>query len=128
MDIELTQGANLLEVQQGAAQGVLAQSSLVDVEIIINRPVDIELLQGRSSIEVQQGGAQGVPGSAANSYTHTQTIAATVWTVAHNLNRKPSITVVNNLDQRIEPDVGYVDANVVQVTHGTEITGKVFCN
>jgi len=51
-----------------------------------------------------------------------------VWTVAHNLNRRPSITVVTNLDQRIEPDVTYVDANTVQITHAAAQIGKVYCN
>jgi len=80
---------------------------------------------------IDQGppGPQGPAGAAGGgTYTHTQSTALAVWTVAHNLNRRPSITVVTNLDQRIEPDVTYVDANTVQITHAAAQIGKVYCN
>ena len=73
-------------------------------------------------------GQQGPSGSTAASYTHTQSTALAIWTVAHNLNRKPSITVVDNLDARIEPDVTYLDANTVRITHAAALIGKVYCN
>ncbi len=75
-----------------------------------------------------EAGPQGIPGSAAATYTHLQTAALSIWTVPHNLGRKPSITVVDNLDQRIEPDVTYIDDNTVRITHGSALTGKVYCN
>lgn len=73
-------------------------------------------------------GVQGPPGASQASYTHTQSTALAIWTVAHNLNRRPSVTVVDNLDQRVEPDVAYVDANTVRVTHATPQVGKAYCN
>ena len=79
-------------------------------------------------IDVVSVAEQGPPGGSFASYTHTQASALAVWTVPHNLNRKPGVTVVDNLDQRIEPDVAYVDMNTVRVSHGTALTGKVYCN
>lgn len=72
-------------------------------------------------------GDQGPPG-AVSAYTHTQAIALAVWTVAHNLGRWPSVTVTDHLGRRIEPDVVYLSADLVQITHGTPLTGFAYCN
>ena len=66
------------------------------------------------------------PGGA--SYTHTQASPATVWTVPHNLGRYPSITVTDHLGNVVQPDVQYVSASIVQVTHGSAIAGFAYCN
>ena len=62
------------------------------------------------------------------SYTHTQSVAASVWTAPHNLGRWPSVSVVDNLGNQVEPDVFYVDANIVQIAHGAPMVGKAFFN
>ncbi|EZP56411.1 hypothetical protein [Delftia sp. RIT313] len=74
-------------------------------------------------------GPQGPPGGGAGAtYTHIQSAAAAVWTVAHNLGRYPSITVVDNLGGQLYPDVRYVDADIVQITHSVPLTGRAYCN
>lgn len=77
-------------------------------------------------------GLQGVPGPAGaaggGSYTHSQPLAALVWTVAHNLGRYPSVTAADNLGNVVTPDVAYIDMNIVRVTHGSALTGFVYCN
>lgn len=71
-------------------------------------------------------GLAGPPGG--TTYIHTQTIAAAVWTVAHNLGRRPSVAITDHLGNQIWPDVRWVDDNLVQVTHGTPLTGFAYCN
>ena len=66
------------------------------------------------------------PGGA--SYTHAQAAPSAVWTVPHNLGRYPSITVTDHFGNVVQPDVQYVSASIVQVTHGTPITGFAYCN
>lgn len=74
-------------------------------------------------------GPQGPPGGGAGAtYTHIQSVAAAVWTVAHNLGRHPSITVVDNLGGQFYPDVRYVDADIAQITHSVPLTGRAYCN
>jgi hypothetical protein len=64
----------------------------------------------------------------ATTYTWTQDTAAAVWTIPHNLNRRPSVTVVDTLGNVIVPDISYVDSNTVQVTHGAAYAGKAYLN
>ncbi|MES2948678.1 MAG: hypothetical protein V4858_09060 [Pseudomonadota bacterium] len=77
-------------------------------------------------------GPQGVPGTPGGAggatYTHTQSIALAVWTVAHNLGRFPSITITDPLGRVIVPDVEYLDNNLVQITHGLPLAGFAYCN
>ena len=71
-------------------------------------------------------GPPGAPGG--STYVHTQALAASVWTVAHNLARRPSVTVTDHLGVAVLADVSYLDNNLVQVTHSTAITGFAYCN
>ena len=72
---------------------------------------------------------ESATGSGGNvSYIHTQSVAASVWTAPHNLGRWPSVSVVDNLGNQVEPDVFYVDANIVQIAHGAPMVGKAFFN
>lgn len=71
---------------------------------------------------------RGLPGDAGSRFTHTQSSPAAVWTVAHNLNSKPSVMVVDDLDRQIFADVEWLDTNTVRVTHGSSIIGSVYCN
>jgi len=95
----------------------------------LQRTVTVARSGGASVRLVGTQGPAGASGSGGGStYTHTQSSALASWTVAHNLGRKPSITVVDNLDNRIEPDVTYLDTNTVRVTHASALIGKVYCN
>ena len=68
-------------------------------------------------------GSHGVEGV---NYRHTQNMAAAVWTVPHNLNRLPSVTVIDHLDQLVIADVIYVDSNIVQITHAVPMLGTAY--
>ena len=61
-----------------------------------------------------------------NNFTFQQDLASSVWTIPHNLNRKPSVTVYDNLNQVIYADVSYVDENTVRVVHGRPIIGSAY--
>jgi hypothetical protein len=57
-----------------------------------------------------------------------QTEASTLWTIAHNLGRRPSVTTVDTVGDEIEGQVHYVDANTVQVAFSPAVAGKAFLN
>lgn len=78
--------------------------------------------------QILQAIADGGGSGGRQRFTWPQNIAATVWTIPHNMDTFPSVTVVDSTGARVEPDVSYVDANIVQVTHGSPFTGKAFLN
>lgn len=85
---------------------------------------------GQIDIQLQAAlrGEKGDPGSSTSRYVHTQSSAAAIWTVAHNLNARPSVSVSDNLNNLVFADVSYIDDNIVRVVHGSAMTGFVYCN
>jgi hypothetical protein len=64
----------------------------------------------------------------ATRFTWDQSTAMAVWTIPHNTNGYPSVTVVDTLGNVVTPDISYVDANTVQITHGAAYAGKAYIN
>lgn len=69
-----------------------------------------------------------VGGATASTFTWPQAIPLAVWTIPHNLGRYPSVTVVDTTGAKVEPDISYVDSNIIQITHGAAFAGKAYLN
>lgn len=59
---------------------------------------------------------------------HYQDSASTLWTVNHNLNKFPSVTVVDSAGNVVFGDVEYVDANNVKIKFSSAFAGKAYLN
>ena len=59
-------------------------------------------------------------------FVFTQGVAATTWNIAHNLNKKPSIKIVDSTDEVIEGQEIYVDENNIILNFSALITGKAY--
>ena len=57
-----------------------------------------------------------------------QPTALKEWNIQHNLNRFPSVTVVDDTNTMVIADVKYVDENNVIVTFSKPFSGKAFFN
>ncbi|MFM9902093.1 MAG: hypothetical protein ACKVOT_13865 [Polaromonas sp.] len=91
----------------------------------------LEVMRGPPGLrgEIGRQGDRGLPGASGTvDYTHAQPIAMAVWTVPHNLDRYPSVVVTDNLGAVITPDVTYIDATTVQITHGRPLSGFAHCS
>lgn len=62
------------------------------------------------------------------STIYQQTNSSNVWTIAHNLNRFPSVIVVDSAGSKVEGDVNYIDANNVEIVFGAAFSGIVYLN
>lgn len=61
-------------------------------------------------------------------YTHNQPTAAASWVVVHNLNRHPSVMVVDTGDSVIVPDIHYDSLNQITINFGSATSGKAYLN
>lgn len=83
-------------------------------------------LGARPSIRIVSGGVQGPPGPAGpagSSYEHTQAVAATVWTVPHNLGYRPGVTVLTTGGLEVLADVLHLSANTLTITFLAPLAG-----
>ena len=62
------------------------------------------------------------------TFVFTQGVPAVQWTVQHNLNKFPSVSVVNNNNIVINGEVTYIDANNVQLNFSAAFAGKAYLN
>ena len=108
---------------------------MVDTVVAVQKVVHTVQVAGAAAVAVVKEqtvqvvtvGTQGpVGGGAGGTYSHSQSIAGAVWTVPHNLNRRPNVTTTDNLDRVIVGDVAYIDSNIVQITHGSALTGFAY--
>ncbi len=62
------------------------------------------------------------------TYVHNQRQASREWTVTHNLNKMPSVTVVDSAGTQVIGDVLYLDSNRVMLRFSGAFAGKAYCN
>lgn len=106
-------------------------------DLVVVEEIEVLTVEGSEDVVLEQvevteiitDAEQGPPGPAGGgNYEHPQTIAAAVWTVPHNLGRHPSVSVTDHLGNLVIADTQYIDTNIVQITHGTAMTGWAYCN
>jgi hypothetical protein len=73
------------------------------------------------------GGVDGVQAgeiAALVSYRHIQNAALTTWTINHNLNFYPNVTVINTAGDQVEGSVTHIDETQLTISFSSATTGK----
>jgi hypothetical protein len=75
-------------------------------------------------------GPRGPPGrsGASVTYVFTQASPSALWTIAHNLDNYPSVTVTDSTEREVEGDVQYQDANTLTVGFSAPFSGVAYLN
>lgn len=74
-------------------------------------------------------GSINVPGEdEVNSYVHTQALTSSIWTINHQLDKYPSVVIVDDDDNVVHCNVNYQDKNTVVATFSASVTGKAYLN
>ena len=62
------------------------------------------------------------------TYIHRQYQAASTWTIVHNLQRYPSVTVVDSANSKVTGDVDYIDENTLTISFIAPFSGAAYLN
>jgi len=62
------------------------------------------------------------------NYVHDQSSASDAWSVTHNLNKRPAVSVVDSAGTQIICDVQYVSDNEVTLAFDDATAGKAYFN
>lgn len=62
------------------------------------------------------------------TYVHTQATSSDVWTIQHDLDKYPTVTVVDSGNSVVVGEIVYIDKNSIQITFSSAFSGKAFCN
>ena len=69
-----------------------------------------------------------VSGDSDKTFIFTQAVPSIVWNITHNLDKFPSVSVVNNNNIVINGEVTYIDKNNVQLNFSAGFAGKAYLN
>lgn len=64
----------------------------------------------------------------ADTFVYEQSIASDTWEIEHNLDKFPSVTIVDSAGSVYYANVQYVDSNKIIVTMNGATTGKAYLN
>ena len=82
------------------------------------------MLDGGLMAGLTQGGAAPSKGEA--TFVFNQTIPSTVWNINHNLNRFPSIELVDTAGDLMMTNIDYIDANNIRATFSAATAGQAY--
>ena len=116
----------LFQIDGGAIWGSIGgdiQNQTDLIELVNNKLDDIE---GSALIGVNRTGNTVIITS--KTFVFEQAIASDEWVIVHNLNKRPSITVVDTADNIVEGAEEYIDDNTIKVTFNGSFKGKAYLN
>ena len=96
--------------------------------VVLDDP-DVVLVVEEEHLEVvvTTPGPQGPPGPPDEfRYVHNQMVPASVWTIPHNLDGFPNVTVVDSANREVIGDLEWIDNNTVQASFASAFGGKAF--
>ena len=75
-------------------------------------------------------GTPGVDGAQGSDlkYTWSPPSAQSIWVIAHNLGKYPSVTVLDSTGRLVTPEVTYLNINSVEVSFAFATSGTAYLN
>jgi hypothetical protein len=94
----------------------------------INEKIDNKLddIEGSALIEVERENQNITITS--KTFVYEQGLASNEWVINHNLNKRPSIQLVDSSGKGFEAEKKYVNNNQVIIKLGSATTGKAYLN
>jgi len=118
----------IIELQEGQLKEILVSPKIEVVEVSTQGPPGGPGPRGVKG-DTGDRGVQGIPGTGGDlNYIHNQNIPSTLWTINHNLGKRPTIACVDSAGTEFEAEVHHVDDNNLTVLIAYAISGKVYCN
>jgi hypothetical protein len=104
----------------------------INVQFVQSPAIVVKTDIGQIGVQIAAQGLAGPPGPAGPpgdvTFTFPQAMAAAIWDVNHNLNRFPSVTVVDSSGRQMEGQVDYIDANNIRLTFSVPFAGDAYLN
>lgn len=121
----ITESELVLVVEQETEPSIIT----TEVEIVVLvEDTEVVLLEAVEQGPPGRDGADGADGSGDLSYTHNQAGAAIMWTINHNLGKRPAISVLSVGGVAVWGEVLHVDVNQCLVYFDSPFAGSAVCS
>ena len=88
--------------------------------------VDVQALIDRLQI-LEETFANAVDEKDLN-YVHTQSTALAIWTITHDLEKKPSVRIEDLAGNDIVAEIDYIDLNTLKIIFAVPLSGTAYLN
>lgn len=121
---------NLVEAQAAAlTAGELGSTDTVyyygqTIVVVTSSSANLYVIQPDKTLKfigVESGGED-------KTYVYSQVTATKTWDIEHNLNKYPSVTIVDSGNNIVVGDVNYIDKNNVRVNFNAAFSGNAYLN
>ena len=112
--------------QMGISQTQIAQieeafnKTVVDINITADNENRTITLVYRDTLSIQE--------TFKFSHIHNQTVSSSTWSITHNLNKFPSVSIVDSSNAEVIGEVEHTNANSLTVKFSAPFSGKAFLN
>jgi len=62
------------------------------------------------------------------NFVYTQNTPSSTWIILHNLNKYPSVSVVDSANTVVEGSITYMDLNTLTISFSAQFTGTAYLN
>lgn len=94
-----------------------------DYNSLYNKPlINGNILQGGENTSASLGIVED------KTFVFEQKISSDLWEINHNLNKFPSVTIVDSAGSTVLGDVIYIDINNLNIIFSAPFTGVVYLN
>ena len=94
--------------------------TVVDIDITANTTTRTITLTYRDGFSISD--------SFVFSHIHNQTVSSSVWNITHNLNKYPSVSIVDSSNEEVIGEVEHTNTNSLIVKFSAPFSGKAFLN
>ena len=94
--------------------------------IPVNSPIVVTVTpQASPTVNLSQITVGGI-NAPAIAYTHTQSISSNTWSITHNLNFFPNVTVVDSSGAICEGEIAYTSNDALTITFSGQFSGVAY--
>ena len=101
----------------------------------VNEPtfydLELEFIEGHGSLtdkNIYIVAFHSYKGGSDKNYIHIQGLSSSLWNITHNLNKFPSVSVIDSDNKLVVGEVQYQDQNNLTVTFSGSFSGKAYIN
>ena len=109
----------------------LWNSSTQDVDEPLFYDIDLTFISGNGGLEDREDyliSLLGLRNTGDKTAVYTQATPSDVWEVTHNLDKFPSVSVVDSAKSTVYGNVEYINANELTITFSAPFSGLAFMN
>lgn len=109
----------------------VSESNLSQIQDAFNKTVvaiDITADNQNRTITLTYRDSLSIQDTYKFSHIHNQTVSSSTWNVTHNLNKYPSVSIVDSSNEEVIGEVEHINANSLTVKFSAPFSGKAFLN